>query len=97
MPSDQLFRSVRPTKASATEAPIAYSTVLTKLAAMRLTSLGMMSKAMIRQACSPDSREAATKSRLRIIIVCALITRAPHGQPSTLSTMMLGSWPFCGR
>ena len=84
-------------KARATEAPIAYSTVFTKLAAIRLTSLGTISAARIRQVGSPVSREAATKSRLRIARVCARINRAPHGQPSPLSTTMVASWPFCGR
>ena len=84
-------------KARATEAPIAYSTVFTKFAAIRLTSFGTISKARIRQVRSPVSREAATKSRLRIARVCARISRAPHGQPSPLSTTMVASWPFCGR
>ena len=57
----------------------------------------MISKMMIRQVFSPDSRDAAMKSRLRIISVCALITRAPHCQPSPASTMMVGSWPLLGR
>ena len=52
---------------------------------------------MIRQLFSPDSRAAAMKSRLRIISVCALMTRAPHGQPSPLSTMMVGSCPLPDR
>jgi hypothetical protein len=46
---------------------------------------------------SPVSRAAAAKSRLRMASVCARITRAPHGQPSTLSTTMVATWPFCGR
>ena len=49
VPSDQLLTLVRPMKASATEVAIAYSTLLTKLAAIRETSFGMISKAMIRQ------------------------------------------------
>ena len=52
---------------------------------------------MIRQLLSPVSLEAAMKSRLRMASVCARITRAPHGQPSTLSTRIVASWPFCGR
>ena len=46
--------------ASATEVRIAYSTVATKLAAIRLTSLGRISKMMIRQVRSPVSRAART-------------------------------------
>ena len=81
---------MRPTKASATEAPIAYSTVLTKLAAMSEISLGMISKTMMRQFFSPFSLDASMKSRPRIASVCARITRAPHGQPRMDSTMMVG-------
>ncbi len=58
---------------------------------------GMISNKMMRQPRSPVSLDAATKSRLRIVIVCARITRAPQGQPRALSTMMVGSWPFDGR
>jgi hypothetical protein len=43
VPRLQLCRLARPRKASATDAPIAYSTVLTNDAAIRLTSLGMIS------------------------------------------------------
>ena len=86
-------RLVSPTKASATEAPIAYSTVLTKLAAISEISLGMISKMMIRQVFSPVSRDAAMKSRFLIVSVCARITRAPHGQPRPASTMMVGVCP----
>src|SRR6185437_1367655 len=93
VPSDQLSRLVSPAKASATEAPIAYSTVLTKLAAISEISLGMISKVMIRQVFSPDSREAAMKSRFLMVSVCARMTRAPHGQPRAASTMMVESWP----
>ena len=83
--------------ASATDAPIAYSTVLTKLAAMRLTWLGTISNAMIRQPLSPVSREAAMKSRLRIDSVWARITRAPQGQPRPASTRIVAVCPVRGR
>ena len=52
--------SAMPMKASATEVRIAYSATPMKLAAIRLTSLGMISKTMIRHARSPVSRAAAT-------------------------------------
>ena len=84
-------------KASATEAPSAYSTVLTKLAAISEISLGMISKMMIRQVGSPVSLDAAMKSRFLIVSVCARITRAPHGQPRPASTMMVGVCPWFDR
>ena len=53
----------------------------------------MISKTMIRQFFSPDSRDAAMKSRFLMVSVCARITRAPQGQPRNASTMMVESWP----
>ena len=60
--------------------------MLTKLAAISEISLGMSSKTMMRQFFSPVSRDASMKSRPRIVSVCALITRAPQGQPKMEST-----------
>ena len=52
---------------------------------------------MIRHGPLAGLARRRTKSRLRSVSVCARITRAPHAQPSALSTIAVGSCPVCGR
>ncbi len=61
-----------------------------KLAATMESTLGKMSRKMIRHVRSPLARAAVTNSRLRSDSACARRTRAPHGQlvRATISAMV---------